>query len=48
MNQASYDLGRLRLNGLIARVGRNRYRLTRTAWPSRSSTPKSTTGYCGH
>jgi hypothetical protein len=30
MNQASYDLGRLRLNGLIARVpGHNRYTLTR-------------------
>jgi hypothetical protein len=29
MNQASYDLGRLRVNGLITRVpGRNRYRLT--------------------
>jgi len=30
MNQASYDLGRLARNGLIARVpGRNRYTLTR-------------------
>ena len=29
MNQASYDLTRLRVNGLITRVpGRNRYRLT--------------------
>jgi hypothetical protein len=29
MNQASYDLARLRVNGLIARIpGRNRYRLT--------------------
>ncbi len=29
MNQASYDLARLRANGLITRVpGRNRYRLT--------------------
>ncbi|HEX9178500.1 MAG TPA: hypothetical protein VF874_21280, partial [Mycobacterium sp.] len=29
MNQASYDLARLRINGLITRVpGRNRYRLT--------------------
>jgi Mn-dependent DtxR family transcriptional regulator len=29
MNQASYDLARLRLNGLITRVpGKNRYRLT--------------------
>ena len=29
MNQASYDLGRLRVNGLITRVpGHNRYRLT--------------------
>jgi hypothetical protein len=28
-NQASYDLARLRTNGLIARIpGRNRYRLT--------------------
>ena len=28
MNQASYDLGRLRVNGLIARIpGHNRYRL---------------------
>jgi hypothetical protein len=29
MNQASYDLGRLSRNGLIARIpGKNRYRLT--------------------
>jgi predicted transcriptional regulator len=29
MNQASYDLARLRLNGLISRVaGHNRYTLT--------------------
>src|SRR6185503_6697885 len=29
MNQASYDLARLRVNGLIARIpGKNRYRLT--------------------
>jgi len=29
MNQASYDLARLRVNGLITRIpGRNRYRLT--------------------
>ena len=29
MNQASYDLARLRRNGLITRIpGRNRYRLT--------------------
>ena len=29
MNQASYDLARLRLNGLITRIPRrNRYRLT--------------------
>ena len=29
MNQASYDLARLRTNGLIARIpGKNRYRLT--------------------
>ena len=29
LNQASYDLTRLRVNGLITRVpGRNRYRLT--------------------
>ena len=28
-NQASYDLARLRVNGLISRIpGRNRYRLT--------------------
>ncbi|SKV37405.1 Uncharacterised protein [Mycobacteroides abscessus subsp. abscessus] len=29
MNQASYDLARLRINGLITRIpGKNRYRLT--------------------
>src|SRR5881398_1903264 len=29
MNQASYDLARLRINGLLTRIpGRNRYRLT--------------------
>jgi hypothetical protein len=29
MNQASYDLARLRVNGLVTRVpGKNRYRLT--------------------
>ena len=29
MNQASYDLARLRVNGLITRIpGKNRYRLT--------------------
>lgn len=42
-NQASYDLARLRLNGLITRVpGKNRYRLT---GDGRSSTPNCTIGY---
>ena len=48
MNQASYDLARLRTNGLITRVpGKNRYRLTGDGLQFRSSTPKSMTGYCG-
>jgi hypothetical protein len=45
VNQAGYDLGRLRSNGLIRRrPGTNTYDLTPTdnAWPS--STPRSTTG----
>jgi hypothetical protein len=45
MNQASYDLARLRRNGLITRIpGHNQYTLTPTASGSRSSTPRSTTG----
>ena len=45
MNQASYDLARLRINGLITRIpGRNRYRLTGDGLRLRSSTPNSTTG----
>ena len=49
MSRASYDLTRLRRNGLIARVnGRNLYRLTDDGLASRSSTPKSTTGSCDH
>jgi hypothetical protein len=45
MNRASYDLTRLRRNQLITRLpGRNLYQLT-TASPSRSSTPRSTTGF---
>jgi len=44
LNQASYDLARLRRNGLVARVpGHNCYTLTPTASGSRSSTPRSTT-----
>jgi len=40
MNQASYDLARLGINGLITRIpGRNRYRLTTTGSRSRSSIP---------
>ena len=39
MNQASYDLARLGINGLITRVpGHNRYRLTDDGLRSRSST----------
>jgi hypothetical protein len=45
MNQASYDLARLRRNDLLHRVlGRNLYSPSpTTASASRSSTPKSTT-----
>ena len=44
MTQASYDLARLGRNGLITRRPHaNTYDLTPTAWPSRSSTPRSTT-----
>ena len=47
MNQASYDLARLRVNALITRIpGRNRYRLTDDGLGSRSSTPRSTTACC--
>jgi hypothetical protein len=49
MNQASYDLALLRLNGLIRRVpGHNRYTLTRDGLTSRSSTARSTTGSSDH
>ena len=45
MTQASYDLARLARNGLITRRPHaNTYDLTPTAWPSPSSTPRSTTG----
>jgi hypothetical protein len=44
-NQASYDLARLRVNGLITRIpGKNRYRLTGDCG-SRSSTPNCTTDH---
>jgi hypothetical protein len=46
-NQASYDLARLRLNGLFTRVpGKNRATdSTATGGGSRSSTPNCTTDY---
>ena len=45
-NQASYDLARLRLNGLITRIpGKNRYRLTGDGLRFASSTPNCTTDY---
>jgi len=48
-NQMSYDLGRLRLNGIIERLeGTNTYQLTAEGNVSRSSTPRSTIGYCVH
>ena len=49
-NQMSYDLGRLRLNGLIERVDRHQHLPSspRTGNASRSSTPRSTTGSCDH
>jgi len=44
VNQMSYDLARLRLNGLIERrPGTNTYQLPPTANAWRSSTPGSTT-----
>ena len=47
MNQASYDLARLGINGLIARIpGRNRYRLTHDGLAFAIFYPKSTTGCC--
>ena len=47
MNQASYDLARLRLNGLIIRIPRrNTYGLTGDGLASRSSTPNCTTACC--
>src|SRR4029077_20353404 len=47
MNQASYDLARLRTNALITRIpGKNRYRLTGDGLRFASSTPKSMTGCC--
>ena len=46
MSQATYDLARLTRNDLITRRPHtNTYDLTPTAWPSRSSTPRSTTGF---
>ena len=48
VNQMSYDLARLRLNGLIERLpDTNTYTLTAEGNASRSSTPRSTTGCCG-
>jgi hypothetical protein len=47
MNHASYDLARLRTNGLITRIpAKNRYDSPATDYGLRSSTPKSTTGCC--
>jgi len=47
-DQASYDLARLRLNGLIDRApARTATDSPATGCGSRSSTPKSTTAYCG-
>ena len=49
MNRASYDLTRLRRNGLITRVeAATSTGSPTTASPSPSSTPRSTTGSCGH
>ena len=48
MNQASYDLARLRRNGLITRVPATTYTPSPpTANSSRSSTPRSTTASYG-
>jgi hypothetical protein len=45
--QASYDLARLRINGLITRIpGKNRYRLTGDGLRLRFSTPNCTTACC--
>ena len=47
MNQASYDLARLGINGLITRIpGPNRYRLTHDGLAFAIFYPKSTTGCC--
>jgi len=47
MNQASYDLARLRVNGLITRIpGKNRYRPTGDGLRLRSSTPNCTIACC--
>ncbi len=47
MNQACYDLARLRANGLITRVpGRNLYRLTGDGLRFACSIPRSTTACC--
>ena len=48
MNQASYDLARLRVNGFITRIRRkNRYRLTGDGLRFAILYTKSTTGCCG-
>jgi hypothetical protein len=48
MNQASYDLARLRIYGLINRIpGSDLYRLTDHGLRSRSSTPNATIACCG-
>jgi hypothetical protein len=48
-NQMSYDLARLRRNGLLDRLPHsNTYVLTNEGQRSRSSTPRSTTGSCDH
>jgi len=47
MNQASYDLSRLGINGLITRIpGRNRHRLTHDGLAFAIFYPRSTTGCC--
>ena len=47
MNQASYDLARLRINGLITRIpGPNLYRLTHDGLAFAIFYTKSTTGCC--
>jgi hypothetical protein len=47
MNQASHDLARLRVDGVVTGIsGKNRYRLASDGCGLRSSRPTSTTGCC--